>query len=184
MEGSIVDLGAGQDELGIGAHRDPQRGVRVATFPSTEVTLTTRPRPRSRMAGTTARTIRIGPNTLVSNIFSSTSWGNVSSGPVSLMPALLTSPRPRRRDAGGHRGVTGDVERQHLGHVQVVERLHRRAVATTSWPRAVSGGGGADAAAGARHQDPHQAWPPGFPPARCPVRNATVRSHARAEAWA
>ena len=47
----------------------------AATFPSTDVTLTTTPRPRSRMAGTRAVMRRSGPKKLVSNIRRATSSG-------------------------------------------------------------------------------------------------------------
>ena len=103
-------------------------------MPSTEVTFTTTPEPRSRIAGTSARIIRIGPNTFVSNIFTSTSCGYDSIGPVSVMPALLTStstaPAAATQAATDSSLVTSSARRWATSRPSSASS--RRAVATTS----------------------------------------------------
>src|SRR3954470_4027396 len=90
----------------------------AGTRPRTELTLMIRPPPCSRMCGSTARVMRIEPNTLVSNSARACSIELSSAAPAIPTPALLTSTsiRPDRASYLAHhtgdRPIVGDVERQ------------------------------------------------------------------------
>src|SRR5215204_2353319 len=120
------------------AEYTPSRGG--ANRPAGEEMFRMRPEPRSRIVGSAACITRSGPSTLVASTCSTRSAGTASTGPLTVIAALLmtTSSLPAAAiasaiDAGLVRSRTS---RSVAG--RSARSASRRPVATTSWPRRLS----------------------------------------------
>ncbi len=111
-----------------------------AAMPAVEVTFTMAPEPRSRMPGRNAWIIRTGPKKLVSNARRTSAIGTSSTAPSKPKPALLTS--TSTDPTAARTSATDRSESTSSSSVLATSRsamdAARRAVATTSRPRAVS----------------------------------------------
>jgi hypothetical protein len=109
-------------------------------MPAVEVTLTITPDPRSRIAGRNAWIMRSEPYRFVSNMRRTSDRGVVSIAPSTPKPALFTSTStgPGRASAAATEAALETSRARVDATLRSSSVSGRRAVATTSYPRAVS----------------------------------------------